>query len=349
MVLITQQSLFAQDSTKALSISGAVDGYYRYNFSNAPGGITNNFTSFTSTQNAFALGMASIRVDATALAGKVTAVADVGFGPRAEEFAYYESANKSSLQLVKQLYVVYKLNNNIKFTAGKFATHVGYEVLDAPLNRNYSMSYLFTNGPFSHTGVKFDLAIGSFGLMAGVANFLDQTVATTAVKTVIGQLSGGTKNGKLKVYLNYAGFYGSNLGDNPLNLKSFSQFDMVVNAVLSNQFNIGINGTLQNRKQQSGVEDPSGSWYGAAVYLNFDPSSKIGITLRSEYISDSKTVWYDTENIFANTLSLNYKLGPLIIIPEGRVEVAHDNFFTKGNGIGTKSTVTALIAAVYKF
>ena len=31
---------------------------------------------------------------------------------------------------------------------GKWATHVGYELVDAYLNRNYSMEYMFSYGPF---------------------------------------------------------------------------------------------------------------------------------------------------------------------------------------------------------
>jgi len=76
---------------------------------------------------------------------------------------------------------------------------------------------------------------------------------------------------------------------------------------------------------------------------------KSGITLRSEIISDSKTIYYGTKSIFANTLSVNCKVGPLTIIPELRFESAQSNIFLKSNGSGTKSTATALVAAVYKF
>ena len=348
LFLLMAQASMAQDSTKALLISGSVDGYYRYNFANNPAN-TNNKTSFTNSQNSFALGMASVRADATALSGKVTATADLGFGKRAEEFSYYEAASKSSLAYVKQLYVTYALSSKLKITAGKFATHVGYEVLDAPLNRNYSMSYMFTNGPFSHTGVKLDLTAGQIGLMAGIANFLDETESTNPIKTFIAQVSGATKDGKLKVYLNYSGLFGSTGGLNPLSLKSLSQLDLVVNGVVSSKFNIGFNGTVQSRQQIASAPSASGQWYGAALYLNVDPTATVGLTLRSEYISDSKIIYYGTKNIFANTLSLNYKVGPFTLIPELRVESSQSAIYSKNDGTGSKSTATALLAAVYKF
>jgi hypothetical protein len=346
-------SSFAQDSTKSLTISGSVDGYYRYNFANADDGVNSNaYTSFTKSQSSFALGMATIKADATALSGKLTATVDLGFGPRAEEFSYYEYGNKSSLALVKQLYVTYALSSKVKLTAGKFATHVGYEVMDAPLNRNYSMSYMFTNGPFSHTGVKMDVTAGPVGFMLGVANFIDETSSSTSVKTLISQISAGSANGKLKAYLNYAGFYGSDKGANPLGLKSLSQFDLVVTGTVSDKFSIGFNATSQGRKQKLNADNSiaDGSWKGAALYLNVDPSAKVGLTLRSEYISDSKLIYFNTKNIFANTLSLNLKAGPFTLIPELRIESAQSgSYFTKNDGTGSKSTATALIAAMYKF
>ncbi len=342
----------AQDSTKALTVSGSIDGYYRYNFA----GKANNYTSFTNSQSSFELGMASLRADATALSGKVGATIDLGFGRRAEEFSYNDGndnvgsgSDKNgflSLAAIKQAYITYSPSAKVKFTAGKFATHVGYELLDAPLNRNYSMSYMFTNGPFFHTGLKADISAGPVAFMLGVTNYTDQTTATTSVKNLIAQFSGATKNGKLKFYLNYSGFGGSDEGTSPSGLKSLNQYDLVVLGTISSKFNLGYNGTVQSRKPVTGK---SGNWIGNALYLNFDPTDKVGLTLRSELMSDSKTIYYGTKSIFANTVSVNCKVGPLTIIPEIRFESAQSNFYTKSNGSGTKSTASGLLAAVYKF
>ncbi len=355
LATITTLSFFissAQDSTKSVSFSGGIDGYYRYNFA----GKQNNYTSFTNSQSSFELGMASLRADATAMSGKVGATVDLGFGRRAEEFSYNDGTDNPSsgsakngflsLAAVKQAFVTYAPSSKLKFTAGKFATHVGYELLDAPLNRNYSMSYMFTNGPFFHTGLKADITAGPVAFMVGLTNYTDQSTATTGVKNFIAQFSGGTKNGKLKFYLNYSGFGGSKAGANPSGLKSLNQFDAVVTGTISSKFNIGYNGTVQSRKPVTGS---SGSWIGNALYFNFDPTDKVGLTLRSELISDSKTIYFGTKSIFANTISVDCKVGPLTIIPELRFESAQSNYYLKSNGSGTKSSVAALVAAVYKF
>src|SRR5450755_4688065 len=107
MNLVVLQVAVAQDtdSTKKTSptptsptptITGSVDVYYRYNFNDPKSGATNNYTSFTNSQNSFELGMASIRADHSF--GKASATIDLGFGRRAEEFSYNDgelNANKN--------------------------------------------------------------------------------------------------------------------------------------------------------------------------------------------------------------------------------------------------------------
>ena len=106
----TFATVHAQDSTKpatvvdtvkvtapanpATTFSGSLDLYYRYNFANPPAGVTNNFTSFTNSQNSFELGMATIRADHSWAKGGVTV--ELGFGRRAQEFSYNEAANPNS-------------------------------------------------------------------------------------------------------------------------------------------------------------------------------------------------------------------------------------------------------------
>ena len=155
LLVMTALTTMAQtDSTKKsiTSITYSLDAYYRYDFNDAPN-TTNNLTSFSNSKNSFELGMASIKADHSF--GKVSATADLGFGKRARDFSYNDS---NTLTAIKQLYICYAPSSAIKFTIGKWATHIGYEMLDAYLNRNYSMSYGFSYGPFFHTGIKADIS-----------------------------------------------------------------------------------------------------------------------------------------------------------------------------------------------
>ena len=86
-----------------------------------------------------------------------------------------------------------------------------------------------------------------------------------------------------------------------------------------------------------------------AVYLNYDPISTFGITLRGEYFDDTKKALGLNTSIFIPTLSANIKIDNLIIIPEVRLDNAKDNLFFKNSGAGTKSAGSFILAAIYKF
>jgi len=333
----------APEKKSSTTITGSVDAYFRFNFANAKAdGATNNFTSFTNSQNSFELGMASVKLEHTM--GKVGGVIDLGFGTRAEEFSYADAATRFA---IKQAYVTYAPSDKLKFTAGSWATHVGYELVDAYLNRNYSMAYMFSYGPFAHTGVKADVSLGGKNnLMLGIANPTDLKSASFMQKMVIGQFSTASKNDKVKVYVNYQGGKASDE-------VKLHQGDIVVTGAISDKFSIGYNGTYQTWKEK-GLDGKYGddvNWYGSALYLNVDPQPWFGLTLRGEYFNDKEGASAGAFNtsIFATTLSAIFKVDNLSIIPEIRVENAKDPIFLKSSGAGTKSTATALVAAVYKF
>jgi hypothetical protein len=335
-------SAMAQDSTGAAKattvISGSVDVYYRYNFLNAVDQQkTNNFTSFTNSQNSLEFGMASVKLEHNT--GKVSGVLDLGFGTRATEFSYNDNG---IMQAVKQVYVTYAPSSKVKFTMGKFGTHVGYELLDPQLNRNYSMSYMFSYGPFFHTGLKMDVTpADNISFMLGVANPTDFSTASFENKFFLAQFHAASKDGNLSGYLNYVG------GKSKLENKS-SQFDAVITGKVSDKFNIGYNGTVRSFQHD---KDPKQSFWGSALYFNYDPTSTFGLTLRGEYFDDKKngTVGSIGTAIFATTLSANIKIEGLTIIPELRLDNAKDNFFTKNSGELTKSSGNFILAAVYHF
>ncbi|MFT4094466.1 MAG: porin [Niabella sp.] len=347
--LLISSAVFAQTEPAAeepkgeLTINGSVDAYYRYNFANVKSaGATNNYTSFTNSQNSIELGMASLKASYTK--GKAGVVVDLGFGTRATEFSY---AEEGILQAVKQAYVTYNPSDNVKISAGKWGTHLGYEVLDPQLNRNYSMSYMFSYGPFSHTGLKVDYTIGDgFGLMAGVTNPTDYLSYSFAKKNVIAQFSKTSDN--VNVYLNYVG--GKDPSDNNNN-----QIGLTATGKVSDVFSLGYDGTV---KFIDPSEGSSGKWWGSALYLNLDPSEKFGITLRGEYFDDKDKGFvfgtFDDDlhgtSIIQSTLSFNIKpVSGLNIIPEFRLDSAKDPIFYKNDGSSTKSTGTFLVAAVYSF
>ena len=350
----------AQDSTKtaapapkadtvvpspATTFSGSLDLYYRYNFANPPGSF-NNFTSFTNSQNSFELGMATIRADHSWSKAGVTV--ELGFGRRAQEFSYNEAYQGGivgapptpyfSLANVVQAFVYYNITDKIKLTAGKWGTHIGYEVVDAALNRNYSMSYMFSYGPFYNMGLKADVSLGGkSAFMIGVSNPTDNSTTMSTAKMVIAQFSTATPNSNWKFYLNYQG---GTLNDS----SSLNQFDLVLTGTISPKFSVGFNATDQVRK----VSSTSTNWGGAALYLNWDPSSLFGLTLRSEYFGDTDDVV--TPGSFTEfTLTGQFHLGKLTFMPELRLDDSKNSAFFKHDGTSTGTTFSGLLAATYVF
>lgn len=345
IAMFTLNMAFGQDSAKTapLSITGSADAYYRYDFGKTK---SNNLTSFTNSHNSFELGMATIKVEHKT--AKVDMVADLGFGKRAKEFSYNDNGITSA---IKQLYISYTPAAWVKLTAGSWATHIGYELVDAYSNRNYSMSYMFTNGPFFHTGVKAEMTFKKSGFMIGVANPTDFKYVPDGVinkKNVIAQY---TYSGSdyFKAYLNFVG------GQNVDTSKSH-QFDIVVTSKLSSKFNLAYNGTLNQTQAHITKNNfaASKSWWGSALYLNFDPTTHFGLTLRGEYFSDENALKvYATQpqggSIFATTLSANFKVDNIVFIPEVRVDNASQPLFVKADGSNTKTAASVLFAAIYSF
>ena len=314
------------DSTKAPTSSTSYtiyfDGYYKNDFSKQS---TNNKTSFTNSNQSLQLGMASIKLDHTK--GNFTGTLDLGLGKRAQEFSYND---KGVMQAIKQAYLSYAPMSGLNITVGKWATHVGYELLDAYSNRNYSMSYGFSYGPFFHTGIRADIALGGkSAMMIGFAQPTDFVSADSPDKMLIAQFSTSSKDDQLKAFLNYQGG------------KDKSQFDLVLNGVVNSQLGINYDGTIANIS--------GNNWTSNAVYVNYDPSSKFGFTLRSEYFNDTKNAVGVGTSIFQNTLSANIHFSKLTLIPEIRFDNAKDKIFFNSNNNLNQYASNFLIAAVYKF
>lgn len=333
LVLSAFANNFAQEAAPAATVfAGSADMYYKYDFSK----FDNSKTSFTKSNDSFELGMASI--EASHKAGKASVFVDLGFGTRASEFTYTDT---TTTFMVKQLYVTYDISPRFKVTAGSFGTHLGYELVDAIDNKNYSMSYAFTNGPFFNTGVKAQYTIGKYNFMAGVTNPTDFKSAVTAgstQKTVIAQLgyTGETRSA-------FFNFTSGSL--NPVSTANKTQFDIVASKKISEKLSLGFNGTYALTSDD--VIDESSSWFSVVGYANIALKKNLNLAYRAEYFDDKDGVVGVGSNVFANTLSLNFKEGNLTFIPEFRLDSASDKIFT--DGAPQKSTAYALFAIAYSF
>lgn len=315
--------------TKNISFSGSADAYFRQNLTGPNGqDAIAPYTSFAN-QNGFAIGMANAIVSYEGK--KVGAVVDLVFGPRGEE-AVFESAPSSNI--VNQLYVYWNITDKATLTFGNFNTFLGYEVISPTGNFNYSTSYMFSYGPFSHTGVKFDYAVtDDFSLMFSLMNDNDLTEYNP------------TNNYTLGAQIGYAGTY--------LNFLYGPQFqvDLTTGFDLTDKFFLGLNSTYFK------FNDEDGSFYGVALYPQYQTTENFAIGLRAEYFGETDggvgaIGGYDNAgdaNAFEFTLTGNYAIGDLMIIPELRLDNTSEKTFYDTDMDPTDSLTSFLIAAVYKF
>ena len=340
-LLLTATFTFAQETTPppATTFAGSADAYYKYDFS----GIDNSLTSFTNSHNSFELGMASI--EASHKMGKASVFVDLGFGSRAAQFTYNDD---SATFMIKQLNFTYEFSDKFKVTAGSFGTHIGYELLDAVDNKNYSMSYAFTYGPFFNTGVKAQYTSGKISFMAGVSNptdFKTTIEAGSSQKTFIGQVAFLGDTGS--AYFNVTSGSG-----NPSSDENKTQFDFVGTKKLSDAFSLGFNGTyaMTTNDFDSTLD---GEWFSFVGYANLSLKKSLSLAYRLEYLDAEEATaglgLLAGTSVVGNTLSLNYKVGNLTIIPEFRVDTASEDIFSNSDAAPKGVTAYALLATTYSF
>lgn len=347
-----------EEETSKFTFSGTVDAYYRANFNglnkeipalDADGNVLGTFvpaapgTSFANDPG-FAIGMVNL------VAGyegeKVGFVADLVFGPRGED-AVFNSIGSPAI--VNQLYVYWNVSESTTLTFGNFNTFLGYEVISPSANFNYSTSYMFSYGPFSHSGIKADFDLGNdWSAMLAVLNPTDFTDFNP-----LGEISFGAQLGYSGQFLNF--IYGNQGGDEFVNAagdlvevdtESLFQVDFTGGFDVTEEFFLGINATYQDT-------DDLG-FYGVALYPQLQTSENFTIGLRGEYFGESGDfgaigTGVEDSDVIAVTLTGSATIGDLIIKPELRLDSASDDFFLDSDLEPGDSLASFVLAAIYSF
>ncbi len=323
-------STMQAQETPTFSVSGTVDTYYRSS-EFAPG------TSFANL-NGFALGMANIVLSYEG--EKSGFVADLVYGPRGADAVF---GSTGSSNIVNQLYVYYNVSDSFTLTLGNFNTFLGYEVISPAANFNYSTSYMFSYGPFSHTGLKADIALSDdVSLMLGVLNTTDQTE-----KQPIGEdYMFGAQLGLFGQYINLLTGQGA------------TQIDFTGGIDLSDSFFLGVNATS--------YEDDVKEFSGVALYPQIALSDSFSLGARFEAFSDKglgavkdySLTFKDDNNVgdldykdvdnTSITITGSYTSGNMTIKPEFRIDSASEEFYLDTDG-ATDSFASFVLAAIYSF
>lgn len=327
LLLCTSTSIvFAQEekTEKKLTFSGSVDTYYQ-TYLTAPDDAGVTFGTAFADQTGFALGMGNLI--ATYEGDKVGAVLDLVVGPRGAAATF---SNDIVDGIVNQAYVYWNVSEKTTLIFGRWNTFLGYEVIAPAANFNYSTSHLFSNGPFSHLGLKADFALSEdFSLMLAVTNPWD-----TNNTSLTGEYALGGQLGYKGQYLNL--YYDSgNNGGLGFEVDYTGGFD------LTDSFFLGINGAYNDN-------DGSG-FYGVALYPQLSTSDDFSIGLRGEFFGLHGDANND-ENVFAATLTGSYTIENFIIKPEVRLDSwSNATPFIDNDGAAADNLAAFTLAAIYTF
>ena len=301
------------------SIAGSIDTYYRSS-EYAPG------TSFGNLPG-FALGMANVILSYEG--EKSGFVADFVFGPRGTD-AVFNSTGSSNI--VNQLYAYYNVSDSFTLTLGNFNTFLGYEVISPVANFNYTTSYMFSYGPFSHTGLKADIALtDDVSIMLGMLNSTDMT----EFQPIGDDYMIGAQLGLYGQYINYLG--GGTAG--------VSQIDFTGGFNITNSLYLGLNATSYS-------DDNDVEFSGIALYPQYSFSDSFALGARYEAFSEDGlgaigSVSGEGDNT-SFTITGSYTSGNMIIKPELRLDTASGQFYSNADG-ATDSLSTFIVAAIYSF
>jgi hypothetical protein len=187
---------------------------------------------------------------------------------------------------------------------------------------------MFSNGPFSHTGLKADIALSDdVSLMLAVLNSTDYTES----QPVGDDYMFGAQLGLYGQYINYlAG-----------GLSNVSQIDFTGGIDISDSFFLGVNATS--------YEDDVIEFSGVALYPQVALSDSFTLGGRFEAFTENGELgaFGDGDNT-SFTLTGSFSSGNMTIKPEFRVDTASDTYYMDADG-ATDSLSSFVLAAIYSF
>ncbi|HNV29114.1 MAG TPA: outer membrane beta-barrel protein [Cyclobacteriaceae bacterium] len=356
-----------EEDEPTFTFAGSIDTYFHSTFKTQNAYYGDAYAPSTSFADLKGFGIGMVNLIASYGGDKAGFTADVVFGPRGQAAVFGTASGQA---IINQAFAYYKFSDKLTLNLGQFNTFLGYEVISPTVNFHYSTSYLFSWGPFNHTGARLDYASES-GLVAKLAvmNPTDIVEFNPVNTYTLGAQLGKTSD-KGGIWFNF--LYGDqdgtldseNVQYQDASAGKLFQADVTLGYNLTDKFYLGFNASSQSTAvgEEADINgdiidssgDPS-SFFGLAVYPKLTLSESFALGLRAEYFSVKNghlgIFGLDTNgdgNVMEFTLSGNYKVGGLTFIPEVRVDKTSEDSFFKGTE--TKNLLPSLtLAAVYKF
>lgn len=244
-------------------------------------------------------------------------------------------------------------SSGLEVTVGKWATTIGYEVIDGVGNPLYSHSYLFGYAiPFTHTGIKLNYVWNSqfstyFAIVNGWEVFEDNNHAHS-------YMGGLAWSGAEQIDWHSRDLAYFNVITGPEQEDETDNYRTVLDATYihwwTEKFSQAINADYGFEQNVPGIGDTR--WYGVAHYLTYVFNDYCSATWRSEWFRDEDGSRIGVGgNFLGNTVGLSITPFPkdkvlknLTVRPELRWDHSDEDVFD-----GDRDQLTAGFDVIFKF
>ncbi len=348
-VLLT--TVVTAQQTSSLAVSGFVDGYYSWNF-NQPANRTDKLRNFDVYDNQMNLSLAEVVLQKKAEPVGFRLDADFGTAnDMVQGIPPYGTTPYSTLTNLQQAYLtgVIPVGAGLTVDAGKFVTHMGYEVIESKDNWNYSRSLLFAWAiPYYHTGIRFTYPFSSsFTAAFHVVNNWNSNIDNNDFKS-LGLALNYTISSSTTFTLNVM----DGVEESEPNIAGKKTvFDLILTNQLTDAFAITLNGDYGDERTLGGLA----TWKGIAVYGRYSIDTVSAVAIRAEIFDDP--IGYATAlsvpklDVKEVTATYEYKFSnALLLRGEYRYDFANAAIFDKKTTVNSQNNQpTLLIGAVVMF
>jgi hypothetical protein len=352
---------------EGITLNGFASASYTWNV-NQPPDNKNLFRAFDDDHNSFRLDGVQLLVQRAAVnRGDIGFKLDLTAGAIARVsaarglFRDVDTAKPIDFD-VKQAYVswIIPLGKGLRLDVGKFVTPVGYELIDGyeGINDTFSRSWLFTYGPYTHTGLKLSYAFNDkLSATVMLVNGWDNVVDNNRAKS-FGVSFAYTPLPMLAIAATYLG--GPERDGEDGDFRHLA--DLVVQirphwriAVVANvDFGYEHNGVIVSQPMIPGdapVVRADAKWVMAALYARVGLHKRVYLNVRGELFYD-----FDGNRTGTAQRLLSLTLTPelratesLVFRAEGRIDQSDQFVFPISEDVKRKYQPTVGVNALYLF
>ena len=347
---------------QTISINGLVSTSYVVDF-NAPASRTIPFRVFDASDRTIELDVVELVVQrAVSKPGDAGFRADLTFGtsvPRvtAAVGLFRDESGQAGDLDVQQAFLSYIVptGRGVRVDAGKFVTHIGYEVIEGydGTNDNHSRGLLFGYAePFTHTGLRISYPFSDrVSAQVLVVNGWDDARDNNSGKSIGAQVA-VTPSPRVSLTAGYIG--GPEQANNNSNLRHLLDLIATVKATpaltLTANYDYGHEAEVTLAESAGGgVRDSS--WQGLAGYARYGFTSRTAVTLRGEWFDDPQGARTGVAQTLKEiTVTPECRLQQsLIVRGDLRRDWSDRTVFELSGGASGRSQVTLSVNALFVF